>query len=42
MQGVLRTRSRTLSPSYRGDEMFFDGGPGGMSKGGTSSSDPDI
>lgn len=41
MQGALRTRSRTLSPSYRGDtEMFFEGGA--MAKGGVASSDPDI
>ncbi|KAJ6218287.1 hypothetical protein RDWZM_009444, partial [Blomia tropicalis] len=41
MQGALRTRSRTLSPSYRNDtEMFFEGGA--MSKAGVASSDPDI
>ncbi|XP_046916901.2 alpha-catenin related isoform X1 [Dermatophagoides farinae] len=41
MQGALRTRARTLSPSYRQDtEMFFEGGA--MSKGGVASSDPDI
>jgi len=36
-----RTRSRTLSPSLRGDgEDYY--GDGGMSKGGTSGSEPDI
>ncbi|OTF69887.1 hypothetical protein BLA29_007269 [Euroglyphus maynei] len=41
MQGALRTRSRTLSPSYRQDnEFFFEGGA--MAKGGVASSDPDI
>ena len=41
MQGALRTRSRTLYPSYRNDtEMFFEGGS--MGKGGMASSDTDI
>ena len=40
MQGALKTRSRTLSPSYRGEtDMFFEGA---MSKAGMTSSDSDI
>ncbi|CAG2107471.1 unnamed protein product [Medioppia subpectinata] len=43
IQGALRTRSRTLSPSLRSDtEMYYEGSGGMGMKGGTATSDPDI
>ncbi|XP_054166847.1 alpha-catulin-like [Oppia nitens] len=43
MQGALRTRARTLSPSMRSEaEMFYDSSGGMGIKGGGLSGDPDI